>query len=357
MPSIEGGGVEKNLIIVSNYLSKKFKEITLITISKKFKKDFNKDIKIKSLKNDLWDLQSRRFKYFLAIFLLVKELLNREKKVVFAFQANIYCIIICKLFGVKVIVRSNSAPIGWSQNFVKKKIFKFFLNKADQVMVNSLDFKNNLKKEFNVKAKCIYNPLNKKEILLKAKNKSFNFFKSKNKLKILNIGRFTEQKDQLTLLKSLKLIRDRVDFEAIIVGRGILKESLVNYVNRNNLNGCIKIVNFLKNPYPIFKQSELFILTSRYEGLPNVLLESLVLNKFIISSNCQTGPKEILLNGKGGILFKVGDYKSLAEKIVFFSKNKTFCNKKLAIARKHLERFDYKKNLKKYLDLVNSIYN
>ena len=69
-------------------------------------------------------------------------------------------------------------------------------------------------------------------------------------------------------------------------------------------------------------RSDLFILSSIFEGLPNVLLESLALNRFIISSNCPTGPSEILSYGKGGILFKIGDYKDLGKKIIFYKKNK-----------------------------------
>ena len=64
------------------------------------------------------------------------------------------------------------------------------------------------------------------------------------------------------------------------------------------------------------------MLSSKYEGLPNVLLEALTLKKFIISTNCPTGPKEILLNGKGGLLFNVGNYNQLSEKILFYVKNK-----------------------------------
>ena len=79
----------------------------------------------------------------------------------------------------------------------------------------------------------------------------------------------------------------------------------------------MRIINFLDNPYPIIRETELFILSSKYEGLPNVLLESLVLKKMIISSNCRTGPKEILLNGKGGLLFKVGNHKDLYKKIIW----------------------------------------
>ena len=99
----------------------------------------------------------------------------------------------------------------------------------------------------------------------------------------------------------------------------------------------------------------MFILSSRYEGLPNVLLESLVLKKFIISSNCRTGPKEILLNGKGGLLFKVGDFKGLSKKIIYYHKNKYKCKKLLKYSFDKLNRFNYEENLKKYYNLVTSI--
>ena len=65
----------------------------------------------------------------------------------------------------------DSAPIGWSQNFFKKKIFEFGLKLADKIIVNSNEFKKDLKKEFNINATCIYNPLNKNEILNKSKKK------------------------------------------------------------------------------------------------------------------------------------------------------------------------------------------
>ena len=93
-------------------------------------------------------------------------------------------------------------------------------------------------------------------------------------------------------------------------------------MNLNNLSNKVRLINFVNNPYIYIKQADLFILTSKFEGLPNVLLEALVLKKFIIFSNCRTGPKEILLNGNGGLLFKVGNYKDLAKKFNYYSKTK-----------------------------------
>ena len=354
MPSIEGGGVEKNFFLVCNYLVHKVDSLKVITISKKFKKKFDKSVILITPSSSIWDNFGRRFKYLIGLLLLIKEIIKDKNTILFSFQANIYCILICKLFSIKVITRSNTAPIGWSKNPIKRLIFRIGLRLSDKVMVNSIQFQKILKKDLNVNSECIYNPLNKKEIIKKSNRNSKKIFNSKSKLKILNIGRFTDQKDQLTLLKSLNYIKDKIEFEACLVGRGVLKQKLEKYILDNKLNHFVKILNFTDNPYPLIKQSNLFILSSKYEGLPNVLLEALVLKKFIISSSCETGPKEILLNGNGGLLFKVGNYKELAEKIVFYTYNRQKCKKLLNNSYKSLNRFDYNVNLLKYFKLINN---
>ena len=88
------------------------------------------------------------------------------------------------------------------------------------------------------------------------------------------------KKDQITLLKSLNIIKNKIDFEASIVGRGNLKIKLQNYIEKN-LQKSVKLYDFVENPYPLIKQSNLFVLTSKFEGLPNVLLESLVLKNLL----------------------------------------------------------------------------
>ena len=351
MPSIEGGGVEKNLFLVCNYLVKKISKLKVITISNKYSNKFDKSVEIISLKSRQWDRYSRKIKYFLALILLIKEILKNKNSTVFSFQANIYCILVCKIFSIRVIARSNTAPIGWSKNFFKRLIFKVVLNLSDKVLVNSLEFKKELKKELNINSVCIYNPLDKEQI--KKIQKTINIFNSTKKLKILNIGRFTEQKDQLTFLKSLNFLKGKLNFEARIIGRGELKNKLQKYINYNNLKSYVKILNFKTNPYPFIKQTDVFVLSSRYEGLPNVILESLVLRKFVISSRCSTGPKEILLNGRGGLLFSVGNYRELASKIIYFYNNKKKSKSMLSKAYYSLDRFDFKLNLEKYLKIKN----
>tara|TARA_Y200000002_G_C22603983_1_gene630768 strand:+ start:19 stop:1110 length:1092 start_codon:yes stop_codon:yes gene_type:complete len=354
IPSIEGGGVEKNLFIISNYLKDKIKSISVITISNKFKNRFLGKIRFISPKADFWNSIGRRKKFFVGLFLLFLEVLKDRNVLVFSFQGNIYCTLLCKILGVKVIVRSNSAPDGWSQNKFKYLIFKYVLKSADRVIVNSLDFKKKFKTKFGINAECIYNPLNKREIIKKSKFKSKIKF-DKKKLKLINVGRYTNQKDQLTLLKAVNRIKDKIKFNLLLVGRGIEKKNLTKYIRENNLSKYVKLIDFQNNPFNLIKSADVFILSSLYEGLPNVLLESQVLKKFIISSNCPTGPREILLNGKAGFLFNVGDYVKLSDLILYFSKNKKSLSKKISIGHKNLNRFDYIQNLKRYLNIVNSL--
>ena len=99
----------------------------------------------------------------------------------------------------------------------------------------------------------------------------------------------------------------------------------------------------------------MFVLSSIYEGLPNVLLEAAVFKKLIISTNCPTGPKEILDKGKGGVLFKSGDYQDLSKKIVNFKDGKINKTKKIEHCFKRLDRFNYQYNLKKYQRILDKL--
>jgi glycosyltransferase involved in cell wall biosynthesis len=354
MPSIEGGGVEKNLFIISNYLALKLKKITLITASHSFNNYFNKNIEIINPRYKFWDFFSRRTKYFICLTLLLKIILFDKKITILAFQANIYCILLSKIFNIKIITRSNSSPSGWSKSLFKNIFYKKILNMADKVIVNSQEFKQEMKIRFSLNTECIYNPLNKKEIFsLSKKRNKFNYFiKNKKYLKILTIGRFVDQKDQITILKALNILNNKLNFRMLIMGKGTNERKLNDYIIKNNLKEKVKLIGFQKNPYKFIKLCDLFILSSLYEGLPNVLLESICLKKFIISTNCPTGPKEILSYGKGGSLYHPKDYYQLAKLIEKFYNKKLNEKNKIKHAYNALYRFDYKKNLNKYLNLV-----
>ena len=89
MPSIDGGGVEKNLIIIANYLIKKLKKVTVITYDNKFRSRFNKKINVISFKRTSSG-EKKYYKYFICLLLLTKEFFKKKHILVVSFQANIY---------------------------------------------------------------------------------------------------------------------------------------------------------------------------------------------------------------------------------------------------------------------------
>ena len=206
-----------------------------------------------------------------------------------------------------------------------------------------------------MKSICIYNPLDRKNINNYSNKKiKFDWFKN-TKIKLINVARFTDQKDHMTLLKAIKRIPNNISLKLLIIGRGKNLNIMKNFIQKNNLGPKIKIIDFKKNPYPYIKLADVFILSSRFEGLPNVLLEAMQLKKFIISTKCPTGPREILKNGQFGQLVKVGDVKSLSKSIIFYTINKRSLNKKINDGFKSLNRFNYEKNLNKYYHCIKKV--
>ncbi len=357
VPMIGGGGVEKNLFIITNYLINHFENISIISTSKEFKSRFDKKVKFITPKNNFWNkTKNRNLKILICLYLLVKELLIGKNLKVLAFQGNLYCCILCKIFRTKVFLRANASITGWSKGYFKKILYKFISRMADKIIVNSIEFQKEYKKYFNLNTKFIYNPLNKDEIIKNSTKKiKFTFFKKQN-INFINIGRLVDQKNQLLILKSFRLISEKTNYKCklLIMGRGEKKKLLIDFIKKYNLKNYVKIIDLKKNPFPYLKKSNAFILSSVYEGLPNVLLEALSLKKLIISSNCPTGPNEILDYGKGGLIFKMNDEFDLYKKIIFFINNQSKCKKLVSHGHKRLTRFDYEKNLKKYVTLLNS---
>jgi glycosyltransferase involved in cell wall biosynthesis len=352
MPSVEDGGVEKNFYLVSNYLSTKLKNVSIITTNKSIRNNLSKKINLIGPSSTIWNTDSRYPKYLICLIYLFFFLLQNKNTLILSFQANAYASLLAKILGIKIITRSNASSEGWSKSILKKILYKIFLKIPNQIIVNSYQFKKELNIRFGVKASVIYNPLNKNSIIKKSKEKvSLKFFKGKF-TKIITIGRLVNQKDHLTMLKAINLIKDD-NIKLLIIGDGQNKSKLVRYINKNELSSKVKILPFKKNPYKYLILSDIFLFTSVFEGLPNVLLEAQCLKKFIISTNCPTGPKEILLNGSAGDIVPMLDHKKISEKIRSYNIKKKSYKRKILLGYKSLERFDYNNNMQKYLKIIN----
>ena len=354
IPSIEDGGVEKNLFIILNYLKLKINDIHLITFDDSKKSYFDNKIKIINPRFNFFFLRGRYPKYILCLLLLLKILIFDRNYLILSFQANIYVLIISKIFKLKVISRSNSSSAGWSQNPVKQFIFSYFFKKADKIIVNSKDFKKEMDKKYSIDSYCILNPFIFKKINKDSKIKTQKIF-SKNALKVISVGRLTLQKDFITLLKAINLVKKR-KIELIIIGKGSEKDHLQKFIKNNNLSNRVKLIGYKKNPFPYIVKSDVIILSSLYEGLPNILLEAQYLKKYIISTNCPTGPKEILINGKAGDLVKIGDYKKISNLLNNYYRRRRTIKKKINIGYDSFSRFDYFINCRQYLKLLSQYF-
>ena len=351
MPSVEDGGVEKNFYLVSNYLGTKLKNVSVITANKSIKNNLNRKIKLIGPRSTIWNTNSRYPKYLICLIYLFSFLLCNRNTLILSFQANAYASLLAKIFFIKIITRSNSSSEGWSKGSVKKFLYKIFLKLPNQIIVNSYQFKKELDTKFGIKALVIYNPLNKNEVIKKSKERvSLKFFKGKF-TKIITIGRLVDQKDHITMLKAINLIKDD-NIKLLIIGVGKNKSLLIKYINENKLSSKVKILPFKRNPYKYLILSDIFLFTSMFEGLPNVLLEAQCLKKFIISTNCPTGPKEILLNGKAGDIVPIRDYKKISERIKSYDIKKKSYEKKILLGYRNLDRFDYNYNMQKYLKVI-----
>lgn len=132
----------------------------------------------------------------------------------------------------------------------------------------------------------------------------------------LSIERLEEsQKDITTLLKAYALLRKEkgVKEKLYIIGKGNSEELLRQLAVDLDIDKDVEFLGFISNPYPWIKNSKLLLHSAKFEGLPTVLVEGLLLGKLMVSSDCPTGPKEIFNYGKAGVLVPVGDARAFAD--------------------------------------------
>ena len=132
---------------------------------------------------------------------------------------------------------------------------------------------------------------------------------------LLAVGRFTPQKDFGTLIRAVELVRRSRPVRLLILGDGPERANLEALVAELGLLEAVALPGWVLNPYPYMVRADAFVLSSRWEGLPSVLIEALFCGVPVIATDCPSGPNEILEGGKHGLLVPVGDVEALAEGI------------------------------------------
>jgi len=140
-------------------------------------------------------------------------------------------------------------------------------------------------------------------------------FLSANVPLLVACGRLTEQKDYPTLLRAVADLRRRREVRLVVLGDGPLEARLEALTRELGLASVVDFAGYTSNPYPCMARASVFVLSSRSEGFGNVLAEALALGVPIVSTDCPYGPREILENGRYGLLVPPGDPAALAVSI------------------------------------------
>ena len=165
--------------------------------------------------------------------------------------------------------------------------------------------------------KVIYNPTVTPELFNKSQEPlDHPWFKAGEPPVILGVGRLETQKDYPTLIRAFAKVQKIQSARLMILGSGQEQSRLNQLVNELGLEKDVAMPGFVKNPYNYMKQAAVLVLSSAWEGLPNVLIEAMALDTPVVATNCPSGPEEILAGGKYGKLVPVGDEDKMTEAIL-----------------------------------------
>lgn len=155
----------------------------------------------------------------------------------------------------------------------------------------------------------MYNPIDIFDIQQKAEILNENNMQG---IKLIGIGRLNSGKAFDDLIRAHGLLKDKeYNTKLILLGEGPCREALQNLIKELSLEDSVYMPGFVSNPYSWLKSSDIFVLSSKYEGLPTVIIEALALNKPVVATNC-SGVAELLEKEKYGKIASIGDYKSIA---------------------------------------------
>ncbi len=255
--------------------------------------------------------------FFFSIIKLHKLLKTEKPDFIFVHLITPVPLILLLLFNYKTkfILRISGFPklnllrIGFWKLF-NKKIFKVYspTSYTKKILVEKKIFKPE-------KIEVVNEPILDLSLIRRKKNEiSSEVFENKKEY-IVSIGRLTKQKNYLFLINAFdKILKKNPNEKLIICGEGEEKNKLLNQINKLKRNNEIYLIGYKKNIYPILKNAKFFLLTSEWEDPGFVLVESMFSNKIVLSSDCKSGPVDLIKDYKNGFLYKKGNLEDFLKK-------------------------------------------
>ena len=352
-PSLRLGGAEKVLITILNHIdrSKYILSLALVKSEGSLVSELPRDVR-------LIDFDSKRTRFI--IFNYIKLIWLSKPDIIFSTLGHLNLLCIAFKFilpsNIKFVCRETNIPSIKYQRLANYSLYvamyKLLYKRYDLINCQSQDMKNDLINNFNVPSTIvtvINNPcdINKIKKGIKINNEKLNF--SSKKYNLLAVGSLSYQKGYDLLLKIIKTMNDD-KFHLTIIGDGPEKNNLKKLADQLNIIDKIDFLGLVNNPYPYMTQADLLLLSSRYEGFPNVVLESMACGTPVISFNCPGGLRDIIIDGFNGFLVPYLNKKDFSHKISIAS-NTTFNNKN--IIKFVDENYSVKKIILKYQEMLD----
>lgn len=327
IPSLNGGGAEKATLSIANQLSKYENEYSCTII---LQNDENRKY-IPHPNITVISLGKTKARH---MFWKLRKTLKIIKPDIFYSalpHMNIiaYSVIKSLVFSKrpKLIVSLHNNPIieQFSLNKLEKFIFLNVHNNSSHVICVSNGVKDKLI-EFGIRKEIlsvIYNPIDIEDIISQGESPDEHCeFKKKHTYNIISMGRLTKQKGFEYLLNAFSIVRDNLNAGLVIYGSGEESEHLHELANELRIKDDVLFAGFSSNPFSSLKNSDIFVLSSLWEGFGMVIVESMALGVPVISFDCEFGPNEIISNGVNGILVPIKETKILAHEIIKLLQNK-----------------------------------
>lgn len=360
IPTLSMGGAERVAVSLSNWIAThKEDEIHLINMGKNTHNfEFNKNLKVYHKNYDTDSIKGfKSIRLIKKLRLKIKYIINilNDIKPDVIFEMLYYPIFFIIPYKFK---NKNTIIIGSERNNPKAKgvtLQKKILAKIIPLICDAYIFQTEtVRKMFNKK-------IQKKSIVIP--NSVSNPYidnvdiKSEKEKVISNMGRLHYQKGQDILINAFKIVNEKYpEYKLIIYGEGEEREDLESLISYLKLDDKVMLAG--KDSHAIEKvaKSEIFVFTSRYEGMPNALLEAMACGLPCISTDCIAGPSEIIENNKNGILVEVDNVDEIAEKIIYIIENKDIANELGKNARKVKEDYSIDNIFNKYYNFIKEVY-
>lgn len=322
LPSLGGGGVERVMVNLTRGFTEKGIQVDLVLT--KAEGPYLAEVTEKAR---VVDLRARRVLFSLPK--LAHYLRSERPTVLLAGprHANIVALWAKRLSCVRtrVVISEHNAlrQSVWRARTVRSKalplLMRWFYPWADAIVAVSQGVAHQLAEITRVppeKVRVIYNPVITPELLSKADEPlDHPWFQPDEPPVLLGVGRLSKQKDFPLLVRAFAQVRKEYLARLMILGEGEDRPKLEGLIRELGLEADVALPGFVDNPYKYMKRAAVFVLSSRWEGFGNVLVEAMAVGTPVISTDCRSGPAEILEEDRWGRLVPVGDAEKLADAI------------------------------------------